>query len=181
MVDREYDPRRAERLVHYIIWKAGRKPGFGATKLNKVLWYADARMFTTTGKSITGGKYVREKYGPVPHQIMPIRQRLVDQGAITVGTVRNYNREQKSFEALTQPDVSGFSEGELQTVDYWITNIAENHTAASISEDTHDEAWEMARMGEELPFSALLVSRIRDPEGEEEEWARRRAKELGLN
>jgi len=37
-----------------------------------------------------------------------------------------------------------------------------------------------SKIGEELPYRAIFANRIRDPEGEEFEWASRRAKELGL-
>ena len=54
------------------------------------------------------------------------------------------------------------------------------HTAASASEDSHGYAWEIATMGEELPMEAALVERGREPEGDELEQAKQRARELGL-
>jgi hypothetical protein len=77
-----FDREKFKSLVHYIIARAGNKPGFGATKLNKVLWFADARLFMLRGKPITGAAYIREKWGPVPQQIMPVRDELVREGHI---------------------------------------------------------------------------------------------------
>ena len=58
--------------------------------------------------------------------------------------------------ALTKPDVSMFSLDELKSVDYWINHIDKEHTAASISDHSHDYAWDIAKMGEESPLFAVL-------------------------
>jgi hypothetical protein len=85
-----FDREKFKSLVHYIIARAGNKPGFGATKLNKVLWFADARLFMLRGKPITGAAYIREKWGPVPQQIMPVRDELVKAGAFSRSKLRTY-------------------------------------------------------------------------------------------
>jgi hypothetical protein len=71
-----FDRDKFKRLVHYIIWKAGKRDWFGATKLNKVLWFSDTRAYALTGAPITGATYVREQWGPVPKAIMPVRIRI---------------------------------------------------------------------------------------------------------
>ena len=73
-----------------------------------------------------------------------------------------------------------FTAEELKTVDYWIEHIDKDHTAQSISAVSHDYAWDIAKMGEELPLFAILANRIREPDEQELERLQRRAKELGL-
>ncbi len=82
--------------------------------------------------------------------------------------------------ALRPPDVSMFSADELKTVDYWIEHIDKEHTATTISEQSHDYAWDIAPMGEVLPLYAILANRIREPSEQELGQLRKRAKELGL-
>ena len=43
-----------KRLVHYIIWKAGKRDWFGAVKLNKVLWFSDTEAFAHTRRTNHG-------------------------------------------------------------------------------------------------------------------------------
>jgi Protein of unknown function (DUF4065) len=176
----EFDRAKFKALVHYVIWKAGAKPGFGATKLNKVLWFADAKSFVLTGKPITGAKYIRERWGPVPHQIVPVRIELESEGVIRVWTERYHDRSTTKFKALVPPSPGVFTSGELQTINYWISYVADEHTAASISEESHDYAWEIAKEGEEIPYYAFLVNRLRPSKGHELEWAREEARRLGL-
>ncbi len=168
----QFDREKFKRLVHYVIWKAGRRDGFGATKLNKVLWFAEARVYALRGRPIAGATYVREKHGPVPKQMMPIRAELEAEGKIRVGVDKHYDKPMTWFEAKAPPSMDGFDTEEIQAIDWWIKHIDEDHTATSISELSHDHAWEIAKMGEVIPFHAFLATRIREPNEEELEWAR---------
>ena len=176
----QFDRSKFKALVHYIIWKAGAKPAFGATKLNKVLWFSDAKAFVLRGTSITGAKYIREKYGPVPHQIMPVRFELEREGLIDIRSERYYDRNTTRFRSISAPDLSAFDRAEMQIVDYWIQHIADDHTAGSISDESHDYAWEIAKLGEEIPLYAFLATRMRPSAGKELDWAKQEAKRLGL-
>jgi hypothetical protein len=180
MTDRAYDRNRLKTLIHYVIWVAGARPNFGATKLYKVAWFADARRFVLSGRSITGAPYVREKHGPIPREGMSIREELVREGAIKQWRDRIYDHEGWKFRALTPPHPNEFTADEKKEIDYWIRHIDEDHTATSISDLSHDYGWEIARMGERIPFYSVLAQRVREPNDEELEWAREKAKELGL-
>ena len=171
-----FDKQKFKHLVHYVIWRAGKRDWFGATKLNKVLWFADARQYVLTGQSITGATYIREKHGPVPKAIMPIREELERERVIRI----TQEGKQWRFIALQPADPAVFSKSELQSIEYWIKHIADDHTAESISELSPDYSWEIARMGEPLPFVACFAERMREPNKREMEWARGRAKELQL-
>jgi hypothetical protein len=65
----QFDHEKFKRLVHYIVWKAGNRQGFCATKLNKVLGFADARAYVLTGRPITGAIYIARALGQAPSSI----------------------------------------------------------------------------------------------------------------
>jgi hypothetical protein len=174
-----FDREKFKSLVHYVIARAGDKPGFGATKLNKVLWFADARLFMLRGRPITGAAYIREKYGPVPQQIMPVRDELVHEGRVRI-IPPHFEYEGWRFRSLRPPEVSSFTAEELQTVNWWIDYISDKHTAASISDESHDYGWDLAKMGEPLPLQAFMAERIREPSESEMAWARDAARRLGI-
>lgn len=170
------DLEKLKRLIHYIAWKAGKRDWFGTTKLYKVLWFADARQFVLTNKPITGAIYIREKYGPVPKHALIARDDLISEGAIHVTKQGKLTR----IVSHLSPDVSIFTKEELAVVDYWIDHIDKDHTAQSISDESHDYAWEIASMGEELPLYAVLANRIRDPSERELEKLQAKARAHGL-
>ncbi len=174
------DVAKLKALTLYIIWRAGNRAGFGATKLNKVLWFADARHFVMYGKSITGAVYLREPHGPVPERIAEVREQLQTEGLVQSWTEPYFGVDISRFTTDLPPDTSIFTHDELSVVDWWIKHVADEHTARSISELSHNYTWEVAAMGEAIPLYAVLATRIRAPLGQELDWARAEAKRLGL-
>lgn len=172
----QFDRDKFKELVVYIAWKAGRRDWFGATKLNKVLWFAEARAFVLHGKPIAGATYIRQKHGPVPRQFMPIRSELEREKRIRVFNEGSLSR----ITADAKPDMSGFTPTEIQIIDHWIEYIDKDHTATSISEKSHDYGWDIAAMNEEIPLYAVLAERIPEPDEQALERLRERARAHGL-
>ena len=172
----KFDRDKFKTLVVYVAWKAGRRDWFGATKLNKVLWFAEARAFVLHGAPIVGATYIREQFGPVPKQMMPIRAELERAGEIRVFKEGKLVR----ITADAKPDMSQFTTDELQIIDYWIELIDRDHTAGTISDESHDYAWDIAHEGEEVPLYAILANRIRDPNDQELEKLKAKARSHGL-
>ena len=175
----EFDEQKFKALVLYVIWRTGDVRDFGATKLNKVLWFSDARSFEALGQSITGETYIRQKFGPVPRHIVPTLEDLQNEGAVQSWTEPYFDFEVTRYRAHGPADTSLFSADQLGLIDWWIKHIAEQHTAISISEASHDYAWKIAKLGEELPFHAFLASRIRQPRDDELAWAKDAAGQVG--
>lgn len=174
-----FDREKFKRLVHYVIARAGQRDGFGATKLYKVLWFAEARQYTLRGRPIADAEYVRQKHGPVPRLGMQIRDELAAEGKIRQQKMPGEYGEWQ-FTSLKPPVMDGFTDEERSAVDYWTRHIDENHTATSISEESHDYGWEIAAMGEQLPFHACWAARTREPTRDEREHLQAKALELGL-
>jgi hypothetical protein len=172
----QFDREKFKSLVVYVAWKAGRRDWFGAIKLNKVLWFAEARAYVLHGSPITGATYIREKYGPVPKQMVPIRKELESAHQVRVFQEGPLVR----VTAETKPDMSRFTKDELQIIDYWIDHIDKDHTAGSISDKSHDYGWDIAREGEEIPLYAILAERIREPNDEAIERLKAKARAHGL-
>jgi Antitoxin SocA-like, Panacea domain len=172
----QFDKTKFKRLVHFIVWKAGKRDWFGATKLNKVLWFVDARAYTLTGKPITGETYTRGEFGPVPKHIMPVREELSKERTIKI----TKEGKQTRLVALEPANPAWFSGEELRSINWWIEHIDKDHTAASISEETHDYAWKISKV-EELPLYAYRVARVpEEMSAEDLDWLKEHAKELGL-
>lgn len=174
-----FDREKFKALVHYVIARAGHKSGFGATKLYKVLWFAEARHFLLTGNLIADAEYIREEHGPVPKLGMQIRTELAREGKIRQQKMPGAYGEWQ-FTSAKPALIDKFSPEEIAAVDYWIKHIDEDHTATSISELSHDYGWDIVPMGEKLPVYAALASRVREPNEEELEWVRQKVAELGL-
>jgi hypothetical protein len=181
MSDRAYDPERLATLFHYVISRVGSHAGFGATKLYKVAWFSDARQFMLKGKSITGAEYIKEEFGPIPKMGKAIRDQLQERGDVKEWRDTGLFGEPWKFKSLNSPNVTVFSDEELNQIDYWTNYIDKNHTASSISEESHDYGWEIAKIKEPLPFIAFSAHRVRQPNSKELEWAKGRLNALGIS
>ncbi len=174
-----FDREKFKRLILYVIWRTGDVRDFGAIKLNKVLWFTDARTYEALGESVTGATYIRRKFGPVPKNIEQVLEELEREGQIQAWSEPYFDFSIQRYSAHSPPDSSIFNADELGFIDWWIKHVSEQHTAASISEKSHDYGWKIAQDGEELPFKAFLAKRLRQPvDGEELDWARNAAKQF---
>jgi hypothetical protein len=167
-----YDKNKFKTLVHYICaQRSGDPSSLGAVKLNKILWLADFNAYYSLGEPITGARYVKRQYGPVPHQIVAVLQELQNDGAIEVMDVTHFGKRKKQYRVKSIPSVGIFSEQEKEIIDKTIKFVCDRHTAASISEASHDHVWKVAEDGEEIPYYTVFSIPGKITE-DELEWAR---------
>lgn len=165
------DREKFKSLVHYICWKCDDPSKLGATKLNKIVWYAEKTAFLRLGASMTGAKFVKREYGPVPAAIIPVLDELQKESAIVIRHVHLFDYPKKEYISLTEPNIDNFSGKEISILDNVIEGVCQNHTAATISNTTHDEIWDLAEIGEEIPLYAVLGKRAEICE-EDIAWAK---------
>src|SRR3989337_1094906 len=69
----EFDEDKFRELIIYVANKCEGDIYFGATKLNKILFYSDFVAYYLHGKPITGAEYKALEWGPVPTILKKIR------------------------------------------------------------------------------------------------------------
>ena len=72
----EFDEVKFRELLVYIANKCENDIYFGATKLNKILFYSDFICYYMHGKPITGAEYKALQRGPVPTILKRIREQM---------------------------------------------------------------------------------------------------------
>jgi uncharacterized phage-associated protein len=149
---------RLGELMLYIAAKCESTSNFSATKLNKILYFSDFVYYQRTGQPVTGSEYIKEKYGPVPKRLLPIRKKLVanKEAAIKKSTTIS-GLEQHRLIPLREPDLTKFSAAEIDVVDRVIA-ACNDQNAKQLSELSHDRVWRIAEMGQPIPYEAVFVS-----------------------
>jgi hypothetical protein len=145
---------RLAEVAHYVI--AHCPPDkLGATKLNKVLWYADVLFYREHGRTITGADtYEKRQFGPVPFGIYPTLRALEQAGAIKVRMTPTPAGARREFVWLTPPPVDKFTVEEIETLRDIMAAICDGHSAASISDLTHDALWDETEIGQPMSVKA---------------------------
>ncbi len=167
-------------LVLYVSQKCAADPRFGATKLNKILYFSDVACYGYYGKPITGVEYQKLQNGPAPKKFVPIRSKMEREGILGVQEIQlsNGQRQVKTVN-LRPPNLDVFTAKEIALVDAVIEALS-NETAQGVSDLSHEMiGWKVARDNEVIPYSTVF---LRDAPLDEIDIQRGRevAKEYGL-
>jgi len=166
-----YDKEKFKNLVHYIAANCEDSRRLGAVKLNKILWYADTIAYEMQGNSITGSSYVKRQFGPVPKRILAALEELDHEQRVLTVDEHTMGKTRREFISIKKPAVDGFSAEEIGIVEHIIRWICYDHTAQSISDLSHDEIWEIAEIGEDIPVETVLVSQLGEVDENDMRWA----------
>lgn len=170
-----FHEEKFKELLLYVATRCETNPRFGATKLNKVLFYADFLAFARWGSPITGARYQRLQWGPAPRQLPPMVQRLMRAGDAYIEPVGR----QKRLVAMRPPSLSCFTQVELDLVNEVIERLW-NHTAVEVSDLSHEMVgWRAFATKEDIPYPTVFVS-AQAPTEDDIEWAQGIARERGL-
>ncbi|MFV0317705.1 MAG: Panacea domain-containing protein [Microthrixaceae bacterium] len=158
-MDIEYDEAKFTELLVHVAGRLGNDRAGGATKLNKVLYFAEFAHVRRHGRPITGAEYFRLDQGPAPRRLKPVRQRLLDSGdaELVVEDFLGYSLQR--LVPLRAPDLSRFDRLELQTIDDVLGDLA-SLTAKQVSDISHeDPAWRHTDDLQTIPYELALVAK----------------------
>lgn len=173
------DKRMAEAIL-YIASKCKGDSLFGATKLNKTLFFADFFSFIRYGKPVTGAEYMKLENGPVPRRLLPVNNALVkNKRAKLLVRPLGYGRVQKRLVPLSDPNLDDFSGQETAILDEVIEWL-KHASAQDVSSISHDRAWRLAKDRETIPYETAFVYDA-SPRPEVLKAARKVASEHGWN
>lgn len=154
-----FDAAKFKELMLYAADKSVGDDTFGATKLNKILFFSDFLHYGLAGSSITGATYKRKANGPVATQLLTM-VREIELAHHGHYEVRQYfNLKQKRLIADRKPNVLIFLDEERDLINDVIKNL-EGSNAADVSNLSHirSRAWQVAEEGEVIPYTAVFLS-----------------------
>lgn len=154
-----YDERKFTEMVLYIAGRLRDDRAGGATKLNKVLYFADFAHTRRHGRPISGAVYQKLPQGPAPRRLRPVRQLLVEEGEADIVEEDFLGYRLHRLVPRRDADLSIFDAGELATIDHVLADLAEL-TAKQVSDLSHDEpGWVLATDGDDIPYEMAFAAR----------------------
>jgi hypothetical protein len=180
----QFDEEKFRELLLYIAAQCESDMYFGATKLNKQLFYIDFLAALRWGQPVTGIDYMAVEHGPVPRYLLPIRAAMVDEGELMV---REGPYGQQRIVALREADITLFGEGEFALVNEVLEALRDS-TAGQVSDLSHRFLGWQAAMAEgqatgrhiSIPYGTVHVTNLEPTEelisrtralAEQYEWA----------
>lgn len=176
------DPATRDRLRELILYIAERSqddPKFGATKLNKILYYSDFVSFREYGEPITGAQYMKLDKGPAPTHLVPVRKEMLASGEIALESRQYYTYQQTVLKPLRKPNLQVFKARDIALVDAIIRELRQLD-ASELSDLSHNRAWQIANEREAIPYEAIFLSDASLTE-DDIAWAQELAGKCGLD
>lgn len=151
---------KTRELLLYVADRLKDVPNYGATLLNKVLYFIDHANYLLKREPISNLNYVKQDFGPtpMPSQFLPLKKSLIDNDELTEIKSDFFGLVQKKCLPKRKPNTDVFDKDEIILIDRVITVVAA-HNASSISEMSHRFlAWKLAENMEELPLYTFLLT-----------------------
>jgi uncharacterized phage-associated protein len=136
------------------------EPGVTATKLCKLLFYADFAHFRDQGVSITGTRYAHLPYGPVPDGYDAVYAALGEDGMIEREEVPCGRWVTELLVARQVPVLGVFTASESRVLEATRTRFAD-YTAKRMTDLSHrEEGYKATQRGELISYKYARTLRV---------------------
>jgi hypothetical protein len=160
------DDEKLRELILYVATLSQQDPNFGATKLNKLLFYTDFLAYQRFGSAVTGQEYQALPQGPAPKHLKPVIERMKRRGDLKEETRQSGRFRQIRPVPIRTADLSKFSGREVDLVRDVVERFW-NLNATQISNESHlFLGWQLGIQGETIPYSTVLIGTRKPTESE---------------
>ncbi len=157
VMDVAYDAGKFAEMVLLVAGRLQDDRAGGATKLNKVLFFAEFTHLRRHHSVISGCEFQKLPHGPAPRQLLPVRQRLIDAGAAELVEEDFLGRPQHRLIPSRAADLDVFTDEEIETIEDVLNQLA-GMTGAQVSELSHHEpGWRLTEVSETIPFATAFL------------------------
>jgi hypothetical protein len=130
-----------KNILLYILERCAGKPNVGETVLYKLLYFSDFNYYELYEEHLTGARYRKIPYGPVPQKLDSILNQMMEATQIQLVKTEFHGYPQKRYLPLTKPDLMLLKASEVEVID-WVIEQMSDWSAAMISDYSHgDKPW----------------------------------------
>lgn len=167
----EFNEEKFKEAILFIAAASEEDEGFGATKLNKVLYYADFTAYRRLGEPITGATYQKLNEGPAPRELLRVRRSLIDAGYASIEHRPYFTGTQQRLKVAPQHKPEALRPKHLSPVEVSILrevlHALVGMNGREVSELSHKEVgWLATAYKETIPYETAWLSTFGDAEQE---------------
>ena len=141
-----------KNVLLYILERCAGKPNVGETVLYKLLYFSDFNYYELYEEHLTGAKYRKLPYGPVPQKLDTIIGQMMEKGLIQRIKTEYYDKMQTRYIPLAKADLTELKASEKEVIDKVIEQMSD-WSASAISSYSHkDMPWLASKEGEEINY-----------------------------
>ena len=141
-----------KNVLLYILERCAGKPNVGETVLYKLLYFSDFNYYELYEEHLTGAKYRKLPYGPVPQKLDTIIGQMIEKGQLQRVKTEYHGYPQTRYLPLEKADLTELMASEKEIIDRVIEQMSD-WSAAAISNYSHkDMPWLASKEGEEINY-----------------------------
>lgn len=149
-----------KNVLLYILERCAGKPNVGETVLYKLLYFSDFNYYELFEEHLTGAKYRKLPFGPVPQKLDTIINQMIDSGMLQRVKTDYHGFNQTRFLPLEKADLTELKASEKDVIDKVIEQMSD-WSAAAISNYSHkDMPWLASKEGEEINYELVFYRDI---------------------
>jgi len=138
---------KLKNIMLYILERCGGKPNVGETVLYKLLYFADFNYYELYEEHLTGAKYRKLPYGPVPQKLDTTIAQMMKDGQLQRLKTDFHGYPQTRYLPLVKADLTLLKASEKEVLDKVIAQYSD-WSAAAISNYSHkDMPWLASKEG----------------------------------
>jgi len=163
-----------KNVLLYILERCAGKPNVGETVVYKLLYFSDFNYYELYEEQMTGAKYRKFPYGPVPQSMDRILNQMIDNNQLQLIQTEYHGYPQKRYIPLAKPDLTKLKASEVEVIDRVLDQMSD-WSATMISDYSHgDKPWRATSMNDDLNYELAFYRRppysvrvYKDDEGNE--------------
>jgi transcriptional regulator with XRE-family HTH domain len=148
-----------KNVLLYILERCAGKPNVGETVLYKLLYFSDFNYYELYEEHLTGAKYRKLPYGPVPQKLDIIIGQMIEKRQLKRVKTDYHGYPQTRYLPLEKADLTQLRASEKEIIDRVIEQMSD-WSAAMLSNYSHgDKPWKASRDGEEINYELAFYRR----------------------
>lgn len=141
-----------KNVLLYILERCAGKPSVGETVLYKLLYFSDFNYYELYEEHLTGAKYRKLPYGPVPQKLDTIITQMIEKKQLQRIKSEYHGYPQTRYMPLQKADLTQLKASEKEVLDKVIGQMSD-WSAAAVSKYSHkDMPWLATKEGEEIDY-----------------------------
>jgi transcriptional regulator with XRE-family HTH domain len=149
-----------KNVLLYILERCAGKPNVGETVLYKLLYFSDFNYYELYEEHLTGAKYRKLPYGPVPQKVDSIIQQMLEKGQLKRIKTEYHGLLQTRYIPLQKTDLTELKASEKEVIDRVIEQMSD-WSAAMISDYSHkDLPWEASDEGKDISYELAFYREL---------------------
>lgn len=142
-----------KNVLLYILERCAGKPNVGETVLYKLLYFSDFNYYELYEEHLTGAKYKKLPYGPVPQKLDSIINQMIGANQLQQIKTAYKGFVQKRYLPLQKADLTELKASEKDVIDKVIEQMSD-WSATVISNYSHkDLPWEVTEDGKDISYN----------------------------